>query len=134
MINNVAIDSQWDIQSDINNILPFYENLLYFSITAYYRWNSILYLFFNFQRSLQSPELHLYEQVLSGPFELNKYNLVITNEKLGHGQFGMVKKGYVKQDRDHKIPVAVKSLKGEHPDGNRLTDTTQLPRLQRAIV
>lgn len=37
MINNVAIDSQWDIQSDINNILPFYENLLYFSITAYYR-------------------------------------------------------------------------------------------------
>ncbi|XP_061182220.1 angiopoietin-1 receptor-like [Saccostrea echinata] len=62
-------------------------------------------------RSLQSPELHLYEQVLSGPFELNKYNLIITNEKLGHGQFGMVKKGYVKQDRDHKIPVAVKSLK-----------------------
>lgn len=90
--------------------------------------------FLDFQRSLQSPELHLYEQVLSGPFELNKYNLVITNEKLGHGQFGMVKKGYVKQDRDHKIPVAVKSLKGEHHDGNRPTDTTQLPQLQRAIV
>lgn len=90
--------------------------------------------FLDFQRSLQSPELHLYEQVLSGPFELNKYNLVITNEKLGHGQFGMVKKGYVKQDSDHKIPVAVKSLKGEHHDGNRPTDTTQLPQLQRAIV
>ncbi|XP_022314802.2 uncharacterized protein LOC111119192 isoform X1 [Crassostrea virginica] len=62
-------------------------------------------------RSFQSPEMHLYEHVLSGPFELNKYNLIITNEKLGHGQFGMVKKGYVKQDRDHKIPVAVKTLK-----------------------
>lgn len=116
------------------NILPSDMDLLYFSniLLIFVKFHTLSFL--DFQRSLQSPELHLYEQVLSGPFELNKYNLVITNEKLGHGQFGMVKKGYVKQDRDHKIPVAVKSLKGEHHDGNRPTDITQLPQLQRAIV
>lgn len=65
------------------------------------------------QRSYQDPESHIYEQVVCGPWELNKYNLVLTNEKLGTGQFGMVKKGYFKKDREHRLPVAVKSLRGE---------------------
>ena len=50
--------------------------------------------------------------MLSGTWDLNKYNLVLTNDKLGHGQFGQVKKGFVKKDRDHRTPVAVKSIKG----------------------
>lgn len=52
--------------------------------------------------------------MVCGPWELNKYNLVLTNEKLGTGQFGMVKKGFFKKDRDHRIPVAVKSLRGKY--------------------
>ncbi|KAJ8305566.1 hypothetical protein KUTeg_016111 [Tegillarca granosa] len=63
-------------------------------------------------RNLQDPEPHIYEQVLSGPWELNKYNLILTGEKLGHGQFGLVKKGFVSKESNRKIPVAVKSLKG----------------------
>lgn len=62
-------------------------------------------------RSYQDPESHIYEQVVCGPWELNRYNLVLTNEKLGTGQFGMVKKGYFKKDREHRLPVAVKSLR-----------------------
>ena len=50
--------------------------------------------------------------MLHGSWELNKYNLELTNEKLGHGQFGQVKKAYVRKDREQKIPVAVKCLKG----------------------
>ncbi|KAK3089709.1 hypothetical protein FSP39_005811 [Pinctada imbricata] len=70
-------------------------------------------------RSLQIPEIHIYEEVLSGTWELNKYNLFLTNEKLGHGQFGMVKKGFVKKDRTHRIPVAVKSIKGSASEKDR---------------
>ena len=76
--------------------------------------NKHLFSVYNIQRRHQDPESHIYEQVVCGPWELNKYNLVLTNEKLGTGQFGMVKKGFFKKDRDHRIPVAVKSLRGKY--------------------
>ncbi|KAL5021296.1 hypothetical protein ScPMuIL_000451, partial [Solemya velum] len=71
--------------------------------SRFYRLNS---------RPIDDPENHIYEQIQSGPWELNRYNLVLTNERLGHGHFGQVRKGFVKTDRGHQVPVAVKSLKG----------------------
>jgi hypothetical protein len=76
--------------------------------------NKHLFSIYNVQRSHLDPASHIYEQVVCGPWELNKYNLVLTNEKLGTGQFGMVKKGFFKKDRDHRIPVAVKSLRSKY--------------------
>ncbi|KAK3612663.1 hypothetical protein CHS0354_042191 [Potamilus streckersoni] len=62
---------------------------------------------------MEIPEVepHAYEQVQLGPWDILKSDLILTNEKLGHGQFGQVRKGYVKIIGDHQIPVAVKSLK-----------------------
>ena len=57
-------------------------------------------------------EPHIYEQVQAGPWEINKSNLIMTTEKLGHGQFGQVRKGFIKNIRSHNIPVALKTLKG----------------------
>ncbi|KAL4236614.1 transmembrane receptor protein tyrosine kinase [Mactra antiquata] len=62
-------------------------------------------------RSTDDAEPHLYEQVSSGPWEITKANLVLTTDKLGQGQFGQVRKGYIKNIRSHNVPVAVKSLK-----------------------
>ena len=64
-------------------------------------------------RSNEDAEPHLYEQVQCGPWEITKANLVLTSDKLGQGQFGQVRKGYIKNMRSHNVPVAVKSLKGE---------------------
>lgn len=63
-------------------------------------------------RSTEDAEPHLYEQVSSGPWEITKANLVLTTDKLGQGQFGQVRKGFIKNVRSHNVPVAVKSLKG----------------------
>jgi hypothetical protein len=63
-------------------------------------------------RSNDDAEPHLYEQVQCGPWEITKANLVLTSDKLGQGQFGQVRKGYIKNMRSHNVPVAVKSLKG----------------------
>lgn len=65
-------------------------------------------------RSNDDAEPHLYEQVQSGPWEITKANLVLTADKLGQGQFGQVRRGYIKNIRSHNVPVAVKSLKGAH--------------------
>ncbi|WAR23904.1 FGFR1-like protein [Mya arenaria] len=54
---------------------------------------------------------HLYEQVQCGPWEITKANLVLTSDRLGQGQFGQVRKAYLKNIRSHDVPVAVKSLK-----------------------
>lgn len=62
-------------------------------------------------RSNEEAEPHLYEQVQSGPWEITKANLVLTSDKLGQGQFGQVRKGFIKNIRSHNVPVAVKSLK-----------------------
>ncbi|BFY99758.1 hypothetical protein BsWGS_02798 [Bradybaena similaris] len=52
-----------------------------------------------------------YEQIVGSPWEIQRGQLSISNELLGNGQFGQVKKGYVKNN-GVKIPVAIKSLKG----------------------
>ena len=45
-------------------------------------------------------------------WEIPRNRLVITEEKLGGGEFGIVTKGvYLRTDRN-KLPVAVKRLKG----------------------
>ncbi|XP_069126911.1 proto-oncogene tyrosine-protein kinase receptor Ret-like isoform X1 [Argopecten irradians] len=82
-------------------------------------------------RSFQEPEAHVYEQVLNGPWELNRYNLILTNERLGHGQFGMVKKGYVKKDRDNRINVAVKSLKSSASEKDKTDFINELNILKK---
>ncbi|XP_025109242.1 epidermal growth factor receptor-like isoform X2 [Pomacea canaliculata] len=51
-----------------------------------------------------------YEQMAGGPWDLPRTSLILTNQQLGNGQFGQVKKGFVRM-RGTKIPVAIKSLK-----------------------
>ena len=59
-------------------------------------------------------EAHIYEQVQAGPWEINKSNLILTTEKLGHGQFGQVRKGFIKNVRSRNVPVALKTLKSKY--------------------
>jgi len=63
-------------------------------------------------RSNEDAEPHVYEQVSCGPWELTKANLLLTGQRLGQGQFGQVRKAFIKNVRSHDVPVAVKSLKG----------------------
>ena len=46
-------------------------------------------------------------------WEIPRHRIIITQEKLGGGQFGVVKKGIYSRSDGHKLPVAVKQLKGE---------------------
>ena len=66
-------------------------------------------------RSNEDAEPHLYEQVQCGPWEITKANLVFTSDKLGQGQFGQVRKAFIKNIRSHDVAVALKSLKGRCP-------------------
>ncbi|KAH9523424.1 hypothetical protein Btru_039994 [Bulinus truncatus] len=51
-----------------------------------------------------------YEQIVGSPWELQRGQLSLSNELLGNGQFGQVKRGHVKIN-GVKVPVAIKSLK-----------------------
>lgn len=46
-------------------------------------------------------------------WEIPRDSIIITQEKLGGGQFGVVKKGIYTRSDGLKLPVAVKQLKGE---------------------
>lgn len=48
---------------------------------------------------------------MGSPWEIQRGQLSLSNELLGNGQFGQVKKGHVKRN-GLKIPVAIKLLKG----------------------
>nr|KAG5709599.1 hypothetical protein BaRGS_001649 [Batillaria attramentaria] len=56
------------------------------------------------------PIRNAYEQMAGGPWDLPRSSLVLTTQQLGNGQFGQVKKGFVRM-RGIKVPVAIKSLK-----------------------
>lgn len=45
-------------------------------------------------------------------WEIPRNRLVITDEKLGGGEFGIVNKGVYLRTDGHELPVAVKRLKG----------------------
>lgn len=51
-----------------------------------------------------------YEQIVGSPWEIQRGQLSLSNELLGNGQFGQVKRGHVKIN-GVKVPVAIKSLK-----------------------
>ncbi|KAK6180238.1 hypothetical protein SNE40_012428 [Patella caerulea] len=51
-----------------------------------------------------------YEHIQGSQWEIARSNLVITNQQLGNGHFGEVKKGFIKE-RGRQEPVAIKSLK-----------------------
>ena len=46
-------------------------------------------------------------------WEIPRDRIIITQEKLGGGQFGVVNKGIYSRSDGHQLPVAVKQLKGE---------------------
>ena len=58
-------------------------------------------------------ELYLQEMVVvDRNWEIPRNRLIISTEKLGGGEFGIVNKGvYIRTD-GHELPVAVKRLKG----------------------
>ena len=57
-------------------------------------------------------EIYLKQMGIDRNWEIPRERLEITEEKLGGGEFGVVKKGsYIRRD-DQKLPVAVKMLKG----------------------
>ena len=60
-------------------------------------------------------ELYLQEMVAVGRnWEIPRNRLIISTEKLGGGEFGVVNKGVYMRTDGHELPVAVKRLKGLH--------------------
>ena len=64
------------------------------------------------QADCADPIRNAYEQMAGGPWDIPRSSLVLTTQLLGNGHFGQVKKGFVRM-RGAKVPVAIKSLKGE---------------------
>ncbi|CAG5122081.1 unnamed protein product, partial [Candidula unifasciata] len=71
-----------------------------------------------------------YEQIVGSPWEIQRGQLSISNELLGNGQFGQVKKGYVKNN-GVKIPVAIKSLKDDASDKDKTDFLNELSILKQ---
>ena len=57
-------------------------------------------------------EMYLQTMTLDRDWEVPRERLVITEEKLGGGEFGIVNKGVYLRTDGNELPVAVKSLKG----------------------
>lgn len=55
---------------------------------------------------------YLREIVINRNWEIPRERLEITEESLGGGEFGVVKKGIYLRRNGQKLPVAVKMLKG----------------------
>ncbi|CAG5129914.1 unnamed protein product, partial [Candidula unifasciata] len=71
-----------------------------------------------------------YEQIVGSPWELQRGQLSISNELLGNGQFGQVKKGHVKIN-GKKIPVAIKSLKDNASEKDKTDFLNELSILKQ---
>lgn len=76
------------------------------------------------------PIRNAYEQMAGGPWDLPRSSLVLTTEQLGNGQFGLVKKGYVRM-RGIKVPVAIKSLKENASDKDKRDFLNELAILKQ---
>jgi len=57
-------------------------------------------------------EMYLETMALDRNWEVPRERLVITEEKLGGGEFGIVNKGIYLRKDGSELPVAVKGLKG----------------------
>ena len=57
-------------------------------------------------------EMYLQTMTLDRDWEVPRERLVITEEKLGGGEFGIVNKGIYLRKDGSELPVAVKGLKG----------------------
>ncbi|KAH3697778.1 hypothetical protein DPMN_085288 [Dreissena polymorpha] len=82
-------------------------------------------------RSNEDAEPHLYEQVQCGPWEITKANLVFTSDKLGQGQFGQVRKAFIKNIRSHDVAVALKSLKANASEKDKTDFMNELMILKK---
>lgn len=57
-------------------------------------------------------EMYLQTMALDRDWEVPRERLVITEEKLGGGEFGIINKGIYSRKDGSELPVAVKGLKG----------------------
>ena len=57
-------------------------------------------------------EMYLQAMAVDRNWEIPRKRLVITEEKLGGGEFGIVNKGIYQRTDGSELPVAVKGLKG----------------------
>ncbi|XP_015758146.1 PREDICTED: fibroblast growth factor receptor 4-like isoform X3 [Acropora digitifera] len=62
-------------------------------------------------------------------WEIPRHRIIITHEKLGGGQFGVVKKGIYSRSDGHKLPVAVKQLKENANQQERMSLIFELETL-----
>ncbi|XP_067042722.1 fibroblast growth factor receptor 4-like isoform X2 [Acropora muricata] len=62
-------------------------------------------------------------------WEIPRHRIIITQEKLGGGQFGVVKKGIYSRSDGHKLPVAVKQLKENANQQERMSLIFELETL-----
>ncbi|XP_059160986.1 fibroblast growth factor receptor 2-like isoform X2 [Physella acuta] len=71
-----------------------------------------------------------YEQIVGSPWEIQRGQLSLSNELLGNGQFGQVKRGHVKIN-GVKVPVAIKSLKDNASEKDKRDFLNELAILKR---
>ncbi|XP_041356821.1 angiopoietin-1 receptor-like [Gigantopelta aegis] len=72
-----------------------------------------------------------YEEIQGSPYEIARHNLILTEEQLGNGQFGLVKKGFIKMHRGVKVPVAIKSLKDNASEKDKRDFLNELTILRK---
>ena len=59
-------------------------------------------------------EMYLQGMTIDRNWEISQDRLLLTEERLGGGEFGIVTKGIYLRTDGNELPVAVKRLKGEH--------------------